>query len=46
LVDYKDSTTTGTAKDHIYGHAVYTRMNAMLFNTTEIMQSLYVPVRA
>ena len=45
LVDYKDSTTTGTAKDHIYGHAAYTRMNAMLFNTTEIMQSLYVPVR-
>ena len=43
LVDYKDSTPTSSAKDHIYGHAAYTRMNAMLFNTTEIMRSLYVP---
>jgi hypothetical protein len=40
LVDYKDSTATSTAKDHIYGHAAYTRMNAMLFNTTEIVGSL------
>lgn len=44
LVDYKDSTATSSAKDHIYGHAAYTRMNAMLFNMTEIMRSLYVPV--
>jgi hypothetical protein len=43
LVDYKDSTATSTAKDHLYGHAAYTRMNAMLFNTTEILRSLYVP---
>ena len=43
LVDYKDSTPTSTAKDHFYGHAAYTRMNAMLFNTTEITQSLYMP---
>ncbi|HET7058715.1 MAG TPA: hypothetical protein VFI05_08275 [Nitrospiraceae bacterium] len=41
LVDYKDSTATSTVKDHIYGHAAYTRMNAMLFNTTEIVRNLY-----
>lgn len=39
LVDYKDSTATGTAKDYVYGHAAYTRVNAMLFNTTEIAES-------
>lgn len=43
LVDYKDSTATSTVKDHIYGHAAYTRLNAMLFNTTELVQGLYVP---
>jgi len=26
---------------HLYGHAAYTRLNAMLFNTTEIVQALY-----
>jgi len=41
LVDYKDSTATSTAKEHLYGHAAYTRMNAMLFNTTEIVRTLY-----
>jgi hypothetical protein len=41
LVDYKDSTATSSAKDHLYGHAAYTRMNAMLFNTTEIARALY-----
>ena len=41
LVDYKDSTATSTAKDHIYGHAAYTKINAMLFNTTEIVRNLY-----
>jgi hypothetical protein len=41
LVDYKDSTATSTAKDHIYGHAAYTRMNVMLFNTTEILKCGY-----
>ena len=43
LVDYKDSTATSTAKDHIYGHAAYTRTNAMLFNTMEIVGTLYPP---
>ena len=41
LVDYKDSTGSTSARDHLYGHAAYTRMNAMLFNTTEIVQALY-----
>jgi hypothetical protein len=43
LVDYKDSTATSSAKDHLYGHAAYTRMNAMLFNTTEAVRNLYPP---
>jgi len=29
------------ARDHLYGHAAYTRLNAMLFNTTEILRALY-----
>lgn len=43
LVDYKDAslTTAAPAKDHIYGHAAYTRKNAILFNTTEIIQAFY-----
>jgi hypothetical protein len=28
-------------RDHYYGHAAYTRLNAMLFNTSEIVKSLY-----
>ena len=40
LVDYKDSTATSSAKDHIYGHAAYTRMTAMLFNSREIVGAL------
>jgi len=41
LVDYKDSTGSTSARDHLYGHAAYTRTNAMLFNTMEIVQALY-----
>ncbi len=41
LVDYKDSTGSTGARDHLYGHAAYTRANAMLFNTGEIVQSFY-----
>jgi hypothetical protein len=41
LVDYKDSTGSTNVRDHYFGHAVYTRLNTMLFNTTEIVQSLY-----
>ena len=43
LVDYQDTGTpeTSNARDHIYGHAAYTRLTAMLFNTSEIVQALY-----
>ena len=41
LADYKDSTGSTNVRDHYYGHAAYTRLNAMLFNTTEIVRSLY-----
>jgi len=41
LVDYKDSTGSTNVRDHYYGHAAYTRLNMMLFNTTEIVQALY-----
>jgi hypothetical protein len=41
LADYKDSTGSTNVRDHYYGHAAYTRLNAMLFNTTEIVQTLY-----
>ncbi|HSF66907.1 MAG TPA: hypothetical protein VLA67_05695 [Nitrospiraceae bacterium] len=41
LADYKDSTESTNVRDHYYGHAAYTRLNAMLFNTTEIVRTLY-----
>jgi hypothetical protein len=41
LVDYKDSTGSTNVRDHYFGHAAYTRLNTMLFNTTEIAQALY-----
>ena len=41
LVDYKDCTGSSNVRDHYYGHAVYTRLDAMLFNTTEIVNRLY-----
>ena len=41
LADYKDSTGSTNVRDHYYGHAAYTRLNAMLFNTTTIVQTLY-----
>jgi hypothetical protein len=41
LVDYKDSTGSTNVRDHYYGHAAYTRMNAMLFNTSEVVNTLY-----
>jgi len=40
LVDYKD-TTSQDPRDHVYGHAAYTRLNAILFNTTEIVKAFY-----
>lgn len=41
LVDYKDSTGSTNPRDHYYGHAVYTRRHAMLFNTTQIVRAFY-----
>ena len=42
LADYKDSTGSTNVRDHYYGHAAYTRLNAMLFNTTTIVHTLYL----
>lgn len=41
LVDYKDCTNSTNVHEHYYGHAAYTRLNAMHFNTSEIIRSLY-----
>jgi len=41
LVDYKDSAGSTNVRDHYYGHAAYTRLNAMLFSTAEIVHTLY-----
>jgi hypothetical protein len=41
LADYKDSTGSTNARDHYYGHAAYTRLDSMLFNTTAIVSRLY-----
>ncbi len=41
LVDYQDSTGSTNPRDHYYGHAAYTRREAMLFNTAQIVDCLY-----
>ena len=41
LVDYKDSTGSTNPRDHYYGHAAYTRREAMLFNTAQIVETFY-----
>ncbi len=41
LADYKDSTGSTNVRDHYYGHAVYTRVNAMLFNLAQIVSHFY-----
>jgi len=38
LVDYKDSNGSTNPRDHYYGHAAYTRRNAMLFNSEQIVR--------
>ncbi len=43
LVDYKDCTGSTNVREHYYGHAAYTRLNAMLFNTSEIVRTFYRP---
>jgi hypothetical protein len=40
-VDYKDSTGSTNPRDHYYGHAAYTRRDAMLFNTGQIVATFY-----
>jgi len=40
-VDDKDSTGSTGVRDHLDGHAAYTRLHAMLFNTTEICLACY-----
>lgn len=44
LVDYKDSTGSTNPRDHYYGHAAYTRRDAMLFNTSQIVDRLQYSV--
>ena len=41
LVDYKDATGATNPREHLYGHAAYTRLTNLLFNATEIVQALY-----
>lgn len=41
LVDYKDSMGSTNPREHYYGHAVYTRRHALLFNTTQIVRAFY-----
>lgn len=41
LADYQDSTGSTNVRDHYYGHAAYSRLNAMRFNTTTIVRALY-----
>ncbi len=41
LVDYKDSSGSTNPRDHYYGHAAYTRLDAVLFNTGRIVDTLY-----
>ncbi|NGZ96382.1 MAG: hypothetical protein CV089_09690 [Nitrospira sp. WS110] len=41
LVDYKDSSGSTNPRDHYYGHAVYARRHALLFNTTQVVRALY-----
>lgn len=41
LIDYGDCTGSTNVREHYYGHAAYTRMRAMLFNTTEVVRQLY-----
>ncbi|MDE3225425.1 MAG: hypothetical protein KGN30_08455 [Nitrospirota bacterium] len=41
LVDYKDATGSTNPRDHIYGHAAYTRLANLLFNTIAIVDHLY-----
>ncbi len=41
LVDYKHCTISTDLRDHYYGHATYTRTNAMLFNFNQVVSRFY-----
>lgn len=41
LVDYQDSTGSTNPRDHYFGHAVYTRRHALLFNLIQIVRTFY-----
>ncbi len=41
VADHKGATGSTNPRDHLYGHAAYTRLTNLLFNTTEIVQALY-----
>ncbi|MEW6543695.1 MAG: hypothetical protein AB1411_08790 [Nitrospirota bacterium] len=40
LADYKDAGSPNV-REHLYGHAAYTRLANLLFNTTQIVRTLY-----
>ena len=40
LIDYNDA-TGGSPDDHLFGHACYTRLDALLFQTSHIVETLY-----
>ncbi len=40
LIDYQDAANVAPG-EHLYGHACYTRMGSLLFQTTQIVEALY-----
>jgi hypothetical protein len=41
LVDYKDCTGSTNPRDHYYGHAAYTRTQALRFTSGQIVETFY-----
>lgn len=39
--DYKGATGSANPRDHVFGHAAYTRTTNLLFNMTAIVEHLY-----
>ena len=39
LIDYHDA--SDAPHEHLFGHACYTRLDALLFQTTHIVETLY-----
>ena len=40
LIDYHDA-TGGSPDEHLFGHACYTRLHALLFQTSHVVETLY-----